>query len=192
MTTPTHPSPNDPTIADVVLASGGTFDHDGSDFDILLQALQTAELVDAVADPAADLTVFAPNDDAFVGLAQTLGANVADGDEAAAFEAIVEGLTALSPDGDPVPLLQDVLLYHVSAVSKSLHDITKAGEVETLLGSTFSVEDGALVDADPTVEDPRFVEGATDIVAANGTIQVIDGVLLPIDVPEPAADYWCA
>jgi uncharacterized surface protein with fasciclin (FAS1) repeats len=188
----THPDPADLTIADTVLQSRGCFDDDGSDFDILLQALKAADLVNAVADPGADLTVFAPTDDAFVGLAQSLGADVADGDEEGAFGAIVEGLTALSPDSDPIPLLQDVLLYHVSPGGKTLDEIKDAGEVETLLGSTFQVEKGELIDADPTIENPRFVEGATDIAAANGTIQVIDGVLLPIDVPEPADDLWLA
>ena len=197
MSTP-HPDESgsgSPTIADIVVESGGEFDHDGSDFDILLNALQAAELVEPVADSESDLTVFAPTDDAFIDLAQTLGADVADGDEEGAFGAIVEALTELSPDGDPIPLLQDVLLYHVSAGAKTLEELQEAGEVETLLdGATFEVDGHELIDADPTIDNPQFVEGATDIAAANGTIQVIDGVLLPIDVPEPppASDYWCA
>jgi serralysin len=195
---PHEPGSGSMTIADIVLESGGSFDQDDTDFDILLQALQATSLVDAVADPDADLTVFAPTDDAFDDLAESLGADVADGDEAGTFGAIVDALTALSPDGDPIPLLQDVLLYHVSAGGKTFDEIEAAGEVETLLGSTFQVENGELIDADPTIENPRFVDGATDIAAANGTIQVLDGVLLPIDVPEPSlmsgstVDLWCA
>ncbi len=61
------------TIVDIVSQSGGTFDTDYFDYDILLNAVITAELVDALADDTADLTVFAPNDLAFVRLARDLG-----------------------------------------------------------------------------------------------------------------------
>ena len=82
-----------PTITEVVLASGGTFDSNGEDFDLLLNAVTAAGLDGALGDPEASLTVFAPNDDAFVGLAQTLGFH---GDnEGGAFGFIVDALTLL-------------------------------------------------------------------------------------------------
>jgi len=61
------------TIADIVVAASGgatagVFDNDPRDYDILLNALTTANLVGAVADPDASLTVFAPNDAAFLAL----------------------------------------------------------------------------------------------------------------------------
>ncbi|MEO1018310.1 MAG: fasciclin domain-containing protein [Pseudomonadota bacterium] len=174
-----------PTIADIVLASGGDFDGEGGDFDILLQALQAAGLADVVAEPDADLTVFAPTDQAFVELARSLGAVVEDGDDAGAFAAIVQGLTDLAPDGDPIPLLRDVLLYHVSPGAKSAVEIENAQTIETAVGATIHARDGELVDNDPDIQNPSFVEGATDIEASNGVVQVIDRVLLPIDVPPP-------
>ncbi|MEM9625034.1 MAG: fasciclin domain-containing protein [Pseudomonadota bacterium] len=173
----------EPTIADVVLQSGGTFDGDGGDFDILLQALQAADLVDVVADPEADFTVFAPTDDAFIQLARDLGADIEDGDDAGAFEAIVQALTELSPDGDPIPLLRDVLLYHVSPGGRTVEDLQADGTVETALGVDIHVSGTELGDQDPDIENPEFIEGLTDIETSNGTIQSIDRVLLPIDVP---------
>ncbi len=172
-----------PTIADIVAQSGGEFDGDGSDFDILLQALQAADLVDVVADPSADFTVFAPTDDAFIELARSLGAHVEDGDDAGAFQAIVDALTALSPDGDPIPLLRDVLLYHVSPGGKTVTDLQNDGTIETALGVTIHVNDLELNDQDPDIENPQFIDDLTNIETANGVIQGIDRVLLPIDVP---------
>ena len=61
------------TITDIVLESGGDFDEDRRDYDILLNAVVTADLAEALADPNAELTVFAPNDRAFVQLAKDLG-----------------------------------------------------------------------------------------------------------------------
>lgn len=175
------------TIADIVLKSGGDFDGDGSDFDILLQALKATDLLDAVADPHADLTVFAPTDDAFIALARDLGADIEDGDDAGAFQAIVATLTDLAPDGDPIPLLKDVLLYHVSPGGQTVDHLQAEGTIDTLLGVTFHVNGTELNDQEPDIENPEFIEGLTDIHAANGVIQGIDRVLLPIDLPEPPA-----
>ena len=61
------------TITEIVAASGGKFDKNDRDFDILLNAVLAAELDGALADPNADLTVFAPNDRSFIRLAQSLG-----------------------------------------------------------------------------------------------------------------------
>ncbi|MGI9501700.1 MAG: fasciclin domain-containing protein [Geminicoccaceae bacterium] len=172
-----------PTIAEIVAQSGGEFDGDGGDFDILLQALQAADLVDTVADPEADFTVFAPTDSAFIELARSLGAHLEDGDDEGAFNAIVEGLTALSPDGDPIPLLKDVLLYHVAPGGRDVAHLQEDGTIETALGVPIHVNGTELNDQDPDIENPMFAEGLTDIEAANGVVQVIDRVLLPIDVP---------
>lgn len=61
---PQRQAESDPTIADI--AAGN------DDFDILVKALAAADLVDAVSDRDADLTVFAPTDAAFTELASTL------------------------------------------------------------------------------------------------------------------------
>ncbi len=61
------------TIADVVIASGDGFDVNPGDFDILLAAVKEADLVGALSNPDAELTVFMPNDLAFILLARDLG-----------------------------------------------------------------------------------------------------------------------
>ena len=81
------------TITDIVAASGA-FDTNSADFDLLLKAVQATGLAGALTNPAADLTVFAPNDAAFVKLATTLGFKGTG--EAAGFDYLVEALTLLS------------------------------------------------------------------------------------------------
>jgi len=175
--------PAPPTIAGLVAASGPGFDDNSADFDILLAAVSAAGLVDALSDLTADLTVFAPTDGAFLELAKLFG--FSGSGEQAALDAIVAGLTGLSEDGNPIPLLTDILLYHVVDDSLSQSQLRGAGEVETLAGGTLSFGRSSIIDADPDVRDARFVPGATDIGAANGVVQAIDRVLLPIDLDLP-------
>ena len=172
-----------PTITDLVQQSGDDFDDNPADFDLLLAALEAADLAGALDDRDADFTVVAPVDAAFVGLAQAFG-YIGD-DEEVAFDVIVEGLTELAPD-DPIGLLTDILLYHVFPSSQTVAELQAAGPVQTLLtDATLQVDGNALVDADPDVADPRFVEGATDIETANGLVHGIDGVVLPADIELP-------
>lgn len=81
----------------------------------------------------------APTDAAFIQLANDLGFEGSD--ETGAFDAIVAALTELG-GGDPIPVLQDVLKYHVSAGAKTAEEINNAGTVTTLLdGATFTAKD---------------------------------------------------
>jgi uncharacterized surface protein with fasciclin (FAS1) repeats len=173
-------TPAPPSIAGLVATSGTGFDTDPSDFDILLKAVQTADLVSALDAPGADLTVFAPTDAAFVEFAGTLG--YAGSDEAGAYDAVVAALTSLAPDGNPVPLLSTILLYHVVPDTLSRAQADAAGPLTTLAGPAITVEGNRIIDADPDVRDPRFVPGTTDILASNGAVQAIDRVLLPLDL----------
>ena len=171
-----------PTIAGIVAASGDGFDSNDQDFDILLQAVQTAGLVDTLNDPAADLTVFAPTDAAFVALAQDLGFRGVD--EASAFDVIVATLTDLG-NGDPVPVLTDTLLYHVAPGAQSQAQLQADGTVTTLLtDANFGVEGEALIDNEPDLLNPNFVTALADVAAANGVVQGIDRVLIPLDLPD--------
>ncbi|WP_299613570.1 fasciclin domain-containing protein [uncultured Tateyamaria sp.] len=170
--------PELPTLTGLVAASGGVFDTDGTDFDILLNAVQAAGLAGALDDPEADLTVFAPNDAAFVGLATALG--FAGSDEGEAFAYIVDALSLLSAGGDPIALLTDILLYHVSPGSQDADAVLGSTTLDTLLGATIGVDGATLVDNDPDVPDPNLI--ATNLEASNGIAHVIDGVLLPVDV----------
>lgn len=171
------PAPELATIAGIVAASGGTFDMDGTDFDLLLNAVQVADLVGALDDPNADLTAFAPNDAAFIGLAQTLGFKGSD--EGEAFGYIVEALTLLG-GGNPIPLLTQILTYHVSPSSLDSGEVLSSTGIATLQGGELAVDGASLVDADPDIANPNLI--ATDIAAKNGIVHVLDGVLLPADI----------
>lgn len=162
-----------PTIAEIATENGN--------FEILLKALAAADLVSPFTDPASDLTVFAPTDDAFLKLAQDFGFEGDVNDKDAIFGAIAGALTELG-GGDPIPLLTDVLLYHVSPGSQLLADVAALENVPTLLeGATFSPDGTTLVDNEPHLDDPTLA--ATDIIAENGVIHVIDRVLIPLDIP---------
>ncbi|MEY1557369.1 fasciclin domain-containing protein [Yoonia sp. R2331] len=172
------PGNDAPTITDIAVASGPGFDNDLSDFDILREAVVAADLAGALADPNADLTVFAPNDAAFVGLAQALG--FTGDNEADAFGYIVDALRLLSNGDDPIPLLTNILLYHVAPESLQASQVLALDQIPTLLGVDLGRDGAALVDGDPDFANPNLV--ATDIQAANGVLHVIDGVLVPIDI----------
>jgi len=157
-TTTTTEAPADPTIAEIVVEAASA---DPAEFTVLLAAVQAADpaVLEALSDPDAELTVFAPTDEAF----------------AAALEAL--GLTAeellASPD------LTNILLYHVAPGVFLAADVVAAApipELPTLLeGSTLSIEvvDGAVV-----INESATVITA-DVIASNGVIHIIDAVLLP-------------
>jgi len=170
------------TITDIVVQSGGTFDSNGNDYDILLNAVVTAGLAGALADPAADLTVFAPNDTAFIRLARDLGYTGTD--ESGAWDFLVAALTDLG-GGDPIAPLTAVLLYHVVGESISpLQLILRTffdPFVETLGGGTVRVFFLFLIDEDPDLKNPK-VRAPLDIQADNGVIHTIDRVLIPLDL----------
>ncbi|MBS0126096.1 fasciclin domain-containing protein [Thetidibacter halocola] len=172
------PGNDAPTITAIAVASGPGFDDNGGDFDILREAVVTAGLAGVLDDPNADFTVFAPTDAAFMDLATALGFDGST--EADAFAYLVDALRLLSGGGDPIPLLTEVLTYHVAGQSLQASQVIAAGAVTTLQGGTLTLDGLSLVDAEPDLRDPGLV--ATDIQAANGVVHVIDGVLLPADL----------
>lgn len=170
------------TIAELVGSLGGEFDSNRFDFDMLNAAIAAAGLGDALADPEADLTVFAPNDRAFLRLAYDLGY---DGrDEEAALGFILDALAALDPNGDPIPLLTTVLTYHVVPEGLTAAEIRATPEIETLAGAAIRPFGRTLTDLDPTLPDARLVRFGTDIEAANGLVHIVDRILLPADLAE--------
>jgi serralysin len=193
------------TLADVI-AQSGEFDDNDQDFDILFKLLQTAELTDALADPNADLTLFAPTDAAFLKLQKVTQGTDPAGEyvytETDTYRYIVDYVTMLDPtvstapffadagpnirllpsgpEGSVVALWQKVLKYHVSTGAKTAAEIQAAPAISTLLeDSAITPKDGKLVDLSPEYADPQLQAGKTDITASNGVIQVIDNVLIP-------------
>ncbi|MEM7520574.1 MAG: fasciclin domain-containing protein [Pseudomonadota bacterium] len=170
--------PGNTSITDLVVQSGDGFDTTSTDFDILLAAVTAAGLAETLDAAGADLTVFAPNDAAFVGTAKALG--FAGEDETGAFSYIVQALTLLSGGGDPIPLLTTILTYHVSPGAKDADTVLASSTIATLQGGDLTVSDTTLKDADPDLPDPTII--ATDLVVSNGIVHVIDGVLFPVDI----------
>ena len=129
---------------------------DDGRFTTLVTALQAAEL-DTVLAGEGPFTVFAPTDDAFGKLP----------------EGTVEGLLA------DIPGLKDVLLYHVVSGNVQAKDVLNLESADTLQGSSFAI---SVTDGKVMVNESEVI--ITDIEAVNGTIHVIDTVLLP---PTPVA-----
>lgn len=121
-------------------------------FTTLTTAVVTAELLPALTDPLASLTVFAPTNQAFSDLAAALGTDL-------------NGILAL-------PNLADVLLYHVVGGTVLSTDLTN-GLVPTLEGSNI------LVNLNSGVMINNAMVTSADITAANGVVHIIDKVLLP-------------
>ena len=133
------------TIADIAVANGN--------FTTLVAALSCTGLVPAVADPAANLTVFAPTDAAFRKL----------------------GLRAGNICRLPKGLLTKILTYHVVGEELFAADVLARHRIKMLSGLyTFpSVRNGnAYLDGYAKIT-------ATDIDASNGVIHVLDHVLIP-------------
>ena len=152
-----------------------------SDFDILEDALVAANLVTTVQN-ATDITVLAPDDAAFTALAVDLGFTGDTTDEDAVFGHIANTLASLDAGGDPIPLLTDILSYHVGIGALDSTAVAATQTIDTLLGTASITVDLPLFrDLEPDLADPALK--MPDLVADNGIVHVIDRVLLPLDVP---------
>ncbi|WAB82117.1 fasciclin domain-containing protein [Microcella daejeonensis] len=157
------------TIVDVAVgASGGVgaYDANGSDYDILVGAVVALDLAGALSAPDADLTVFAPNDEAFLRLVTDLtGERPATEEEALGIVAGVEGVT-------------EIMLYHVVPGAADVKSLIKAKSATTILGGTIGVQGVNLRDGGD-LADPKIIRPAANIAASNGIIHTIDRVLQP-------------
>ena len=118
-------------------------------------ALQQAGLVSALQNPAATLTVFAPDNQAFTDLATALNTDIA-------------GLLAL-------PNLDDVLLYHVLGTTNVSSSLTN-GQIVTPLNNANTIKLTVTSTSDVFANQAQ-VNGA-DLVADNGVVHSIDAVIL--------------
>jgi uncharacterized surface protein with fasciclin (FAS1) repeats len=122
-------------------------------FETLETAVKAAGLAETLAG-AGPFTVFAPTNEAFAALpAGTLAALLA------------------APMGD----LKNILLYHVVAGNVKAETVVTLSKAATVFGKNVSIE----VKEGKVVLNGTVKVTVTDIAAANGTIHVIDGVLLP-------------
>ena len=119
-------------------------------FTTLVKAVQAAGLVETLKGEG-PYTVFAPTDEAFAKIP----------------EADLKGLLA-----DKAALTK-VLTYHVVPGKVMAADVTKLTSAKTVEGQSITIDtsDGVKVD------DAKVV--ATDIMAKNGVIHVIDTVIIP-------------
>jgi uncharacterized surface protein with fasciclin (FAS1) repeats len=119
-------------------------------FSTLLAAAEAAGLVEALS--AAEVTIFAPTDEAFAALPA----------------GTVDGLLA------DVEKLSAVLQYHVLPGTVTATELLAMPTATTLLGEALQVStDGAGV----MVNDATVLQ--SDVMATNGVIHVIDTVLMP-------------
>lgn len=118
-------------------------------FKTLATALQAAGLVDTLKGPG-PFTVFAPTDEAFAKIPK------------AQLDALLKDKAKLTA----------VLTYHV-VPGKVLAKDVKAGKVKTVQGSELTVSTGSGVKVD------NATVTATDVMADNGVIHVIDSVVMP-------------
>ena len=171
---------HDSTIADIVSAAATA---EQPEFTTLLAAVGAADeaILNALANPEAQLTVFAPTDAAFAALAEGLGDD--------AFTAI------LTEDG--TPRLNEILLSHVLAGAVESADVVAAlsaadaddmGAVSfpavTLSGQAIDIagamgDDGIDLAAGISVGGADLALDMLDIEASNGVIHVIDAVIVP-------------
>ena len=175
-----------PTLAGVLDAQGGRPDHNWYDFDLLAAGVDAAGLSEALDDPAANLTVFLPNDRAFQALVADLyGPLYWFADEATILSQLVR-LETSAPG-----TLRTVILYHAVSGqidSKTALSVPSGTPLTTLQGGTVRVSPVAwlgtavLTDADRNDVDPWLVPSKLDIRASNGIAHGISFVLRPADL----------
>lgn len=142
------------TVADIAIDNG---------FSTLVTAVATAELLPAVTDPFATLTVFAPDNTAFDNLATALGVTLND-------------ILAL-------PNLQDILLYHVLGAEVDAASVQNGGIV-TALSATNTIKTSVF---GGNVYVNQAQVQLADLTADNGLVHTLDAVILPNETVVDAA-----
>lgn len=141
----------DPTVVEVAQRD--------PQFSILAEAVVAADLAGTLS-AAGPFTVFAPTNDAFASLLSELG------------------VTKQQLLADKT-LLRAVLQYHVLGAQVPKASVPVGKPITPLQGGIFKIDSGAngLVVTDGRNRQARIL--ATDVMASNGLVHVIDKVLLP-------------
>lgn len=129
-----------------------------NNFTTLLTAVTQEELLPALTNPLAQLTVFAPTNDAFTAIATALGTDI-------------NGLLAL-------PTLAEVLKYHVLGAEVTAANVTNGAIVNTL--STVNTLKMTKTTTGSVYANHAMVTLA-DVDADNGVVHVINNVVLPVE-----------
>jgi transforming growth factor-beta-induced protein len=127
-----------------------------ADLSTLVAALGAADLVGAVTDESATLTVFAPLNSAFDAIADIVGFLLID--------------TGYTKD-----LLKQLLLFHVLPKKATKADLEAVSTETTLSGVSLAVDI-------PNVNGDSSVQAA-DVMASNGVVHIIDKVMVPPGFP---------
>ncbi|MDQ6985101.1 MAG: fasciclin domain-containing protein [Candidatus Dojkabacteria bacterium] len=123
----------------------------------LVDAVVAAQLDSTLADPSASYTVFAPTNDAFAEISDSVA-------------------TLLLPEN--IESLQNVLTYHVIANEVFSDELTNVQVITTLNGETLTVDitdEGVFIVGNQN----RAMVSLADVKTSNGVVHVIDTVLLP-------------
>lgn len=126
---------------------------DAGSFKTLASALEAADLVDTLKGEG-PYTVFAPTDQAFA----KLPAGTLD--------------SLLKPENKEK--LAAILTYHVVPGKVTAEQVMGLSEAKTVNGQSIAIE---VVDGAVKVDDATVVKA--DIMTSNGTIHVVDSVILP-------------
>lgn len=128
-----------------------------NDFSILVEAVAAAKLVDTLQG-AGPFTVFAPTN--------------------AAFAALLSDLRVTKEDLLKRSDLGDILKYHVVSGRVLKADVPVDTDIRTVLGATETLRiSNTFVITDEAGRTASIA--ATDVLASNGVIHVIDRVILP-------------
>ncbi len=168
--------PETRTLAEVVVDAAG--DMEAPQFTALLAAVGAADpaVLEALSNPEASLTVFAPTDEAFAALGE-------------------ETLTTVLGDQE---LVTGILLYHVvdgavysldvvNLLTGDMGETEGEATPEAMMPMPFDVTmlSGQMATISLSEDGDVFINEAqiirTDIDAANGVIHVIDAVILPAE-----------
>ncbi|MBD1831273.1 fasciclin domain-containing protein [Cyanobacteria bacterium FACHB-472] len=120
-------------------------------FTTLLTAVEAAGLLDILKSPG-PFTIFAPTDEAFAKIPS-------------------DTITSWMED---IPKLKKILTYHVLFGDVRTDNLVELDSAETVEGGVVGIDK---IDGGFKVNDAKVLQA--DILADNGVIHVIDGILMP-------------